>query len=150
MPRPADSVDLWFPLAAVLELAEHAMVAQQHAPYSTQAGGPSLICGKDDGIYLVSNGLPAQPSTRTDPTHFGMHAVHAHGHESGTHWHGGPPLGDDFRQHLPLTTPATEDGQRLIDLLRAAPTDRWLVIVMSTDAFHLELRGDTPDTPPTA
>ncbi|MGW4369168.1 hypothetical protein ACWEKT_26335 [Nocardia takedensis] len=129
----------------MLELAEHAMAAEQHAPpYSATAAGPSLICAKDDGIYLVSNGLPVQAPTRADPAHFGMHAVHAHGHGSGTHWHGGPPLGDDFRQHLPLTTPVTEDGQRLIDLLRAAPADRWLVMVMTTDTFHLELRGDAP------
>ncbi|MGN2636537.1 hypothetical protein ACTD5D_10160 [Nocardia takedensis] len=145
MPQPRDSVELWFPLAAVLELAEHAMAAEQHAPYSTQAAGPSLICAKDDGIYLVSNGLPAQARTPADPAHFGMHAAHAHGHGSGTHWHGGPPLGDDFRQHLPLTTPVTDDGHRLIDLLRAAPTHRWLVIVMSTDTYYLELRTGAPN-----
>ncbi|MGY2087856.1 MULTISPECIES: hypothetical protein [Nocardia] len=143
------SATLWFRRADVLELAEHAMAAVGHSlpPFDESAvGSPSLIWVKDDGIYLVSNGLPRQPPTDTDHPASKMHVVYAHGHGSGTHWHHGPPLGDDFVEYLPLTASLGEDATPLIGLLRGTDTDTaaWLVITVEPDAAYVELRDTGP------
>ncbi|MET7772043.1 hypothetical protein [Nocardia sp. NPDC005366] len=143
------SAHLWFPRADVLELAEHAMAAPEHRrdpddEFST--GLPSLLWVKDDGIYLLSSGLPGQPRTTTDHPDSKMHVVYAHSHGYGTHWHHGPPLGDDFVENLPLTEPLGEDATPFIDLLRD-DTDTaasWLVITVHPDAAYVELRHTGP------
>ncbi|MFF0532837.1 hypothetical protein ACFYT3_31240 [Nocardia amikacinitolerans] len=141
------SAQLWFRLADVLDLAEHAMAATAHSlpPFEESAvGSPSLIWVKDDGIYLVSNGLPRQTPTDTDHPESSVHVVYAHGHGHGTHWHHGPPLGDDFIEFLPLTASFAEDGTSFIDVLRAEPTAAWLVITVSPNTFYLELADTGP------
>ena len=64
----------------VLELLAHAKAAAQHSnPYgTTPASGPSLMLVKDDGVYLMSNGVPIQP--RGDGK-TGAKVVYAKGYE---------------------------------------------------------------------
>ncbi|MGY1947625.1 hypothetical protein [Nocardia asiatica] len=141
------SVSLWFPLTDVLGLAEHAMNApdHRHAPSDESATGtPSLIWVRDNGIYLVSNGLPRQAPTDTDPPDNIVHVVYAHGHGDGTHWHHGPPLGDDFIEYLPLTGSSAEPGTPLIDMLRDAGTAAWLVITVDPNTFSIVLTDTGP------
>ena len=141
---------LWFRHADVLELAEHAMASPEHRtdPYAESGpGAPSLLWVKDDGIYLLSSGLPGQPRTDADHPDSKMHVVYAHGNGHGTHWHHGPPLGDDFVEYLPLTAPLGEDATPFIDLLRRADTDNdaaWLVITVEPNAAYIELRDTGP------
>ncbi|MFD6104201.1 hypothetical protein ACFWFQ_16210 [Nocardia salmonicida] len=137
------SANLWFRRDEVLELAEHAITAPDHRPdpESTTAT-PSLIWVKDNGIYLVSNGLPNQPRTAADPPDNKMHVVYAHGHGNGTHWNDGPPLGDDFVEYLPLTTPIGEEPTPLLDLLR--DTGAWLVFTIEPDGAYVELSDADP------
>lgn len=139
------SAHLWFRRADVLELAEHAIAAPDHRPDpygESSTGSPSLIWVKDNGIFLVSNGLPCQPRTAADPPDNKMHVVYAHGHGNGTHWNHGEPLGDDFVEYLPLTTPLGEEAAPLIDLLR--DTAAWFVITVEPNGAYVELRDTEP------
>ncbi len=141
------AVSLWFPRTDVLGLAEHAMAATNHSlPPFDESGvaSPSLIWVKDNGIYLVSNGLPRQAPTDTDPPDNKMHVVYAHGHGDGTHWHHGPPLGDDFVEYLPLTAPFAESGPSLIDMLRGPATAAWFVITVEPDTFSVDFTDIAP------
>jgi len=54
--------NLFFPGSTVLELLLHARAAPEHtAGYlDNPKPGPGLLFVKDDGIYLMSNGSPAQ------------------------------------------------------------------------------------------
>ncbi|BCJ65671.1 hypothetical protein [Polymorphospora rubra] len=53
-----------FPLADVLNLAEHAVAATEHAdPVSDEPPGPRC-CSSCYGVYLMSNGLPQPPPPR--------------------------------------------------------------------------------------
>ncbi|WP_051030276.1 MULTISPECIES: DUF3085 domain-containing protein [Nocardia] len=139
---------LWFRRTDVLELAEHAIAAPEHRQaYGDESpvGTPSLIWVKDDGIYLLSNGLPNQPRTDTDPPTNKMHVVYAHGHGPGTHWDHGAPLGDDFVEYLTLTEPDGDDSTSLLGLLRN-PDDpaKWLVLTAQPDTVTIELSGTGP------
>ncbi|MBF6370284.1 hypothetical protein IU469_31940 [Nocardia puris] len=139
------TVSLWFPRADVLGLAEHAMAATEHSlpPYDN-SGGPSLIWVKDSGIYLLSNGLPLQAPTDTDPPDNKMHVVYAHGHGHGTHWDYGPPFADDFVEYLPLTESSSQAGSALIDMLRDPAHPAWFVITVHADTFTVDLTDGAP------
>jgi hypothetical protein len=59
-------IELRFPLRDVLAVAEHAIAALNHKPtYANTVDGTvpasALWLVGDDGIYLMSNGLPEQP-----------------------------------------------------------------------------------------
>ncbi|WP_433204699.1 DUF3085 domain-containing protein [Nocardia sp. CA-107356] len=135
-------VRLCFPLSKVIDLAEHAMAATEHSrsPYDDpRPAVPSLIWVKDDGIYLMSNGIPRQPGSPENTARI----VYAHGHESGTHWCYGEPLGDDFVEYIDLTQ-ATDAGA-LIDLIRSyAALDAWLVFTVSTGTFEMTFSPTRP------
>ena len=129
------SIDLFFPLSEVLEIAEHAVGAREHSPSLTQydegvPGVASLVWAKHNSIYLHSNGLPRQlanPLMVEGPAR----RVSARGWGPGT----GPALGrtpvggDDFAEHIELSEPFP-DGGSLIELIRDyAQGDGWLVII---------------------
>jgi hypothetical protein len=84
-------------------LAEHAWNARSHVasdggPRPARPGIPALIWVADDGVYLMSNGLPQPP--RDD----GAHAVFADGWHAGSGAdRSGTDIGaDDGYQHIPF------------------------------------------------
>ncbi|WP_327116637.1 DUF3085 domain-containing protein [Nocardia sp. NBC_01730] len=102
------SIELWFPLAEVGPIAEHAMTAQQHSrsPYepADAPAVPSLVWSKDSGTYLRSNGIPRQLPDSRQPD--GMtRIVYAQGWGPGTESRlaDTPVGGDDFTEYLDLT-----------------------------------------------
>ncbi|MBF6341302.1 DUF3085 domain-containing protein [Nocardia abscessus] len=139
------SVTLWFPLPKVLDLAEHAMAAPGHSrsPYDDPGPAvPSLIWVKDQGIYLMSNGLPRQPG---EPgTQEGRaRVVYALDHGPGTHWIHGEPLGDDFAEYLDLSQ--NYDGHTLIELIRtSAAVNDWFCITVSPRSFEMMFSPTAP------
>ncbi|MFE7525794.1 DUF3085 domain-containing protein [Kitasatospora sp. NPDC057542] len=129
---------LRFPLADILPLAEHAAAASDHRtdPYS-DASGACLIWVKDDGTYIMSNGLPHLPGK--DIHH---HVVHADGWGPGTEneLRCTPVGGDDFAEYFPLNEPLSSDTTTtMLDQLRAAVADglRWLELEVSEDSIGL-------------
>ncbi|MFF2618528.1 DUF3085 domain-containing protein [Kitasatospora sp. NPDC058046] len=131
MPKP---LLLRFPLADILPLAEHAAAAPDHraSPYS-DASGACLIWAKDNGTYIMSNGLPHLPGKDTH-----HHVVHADGWGPGTEdgLCDTPVGGDDFAEYFPLNEPLTSDATTtMLEQLRAAVTDGlcWLELGVGTD-----------------
>lgn len=96
---------LVFESAAVSELVSHAAAATEHQrPYGEEKGFPSLLLVHDDGVYLMSSGVPGL----SDPDREGRaKVVHAKGTNPTTdedHYETARALvgGDDFVEHLPL------------------------------------------------
>ncbi|WP_203865555.1 hypothetical protein [Plantactinospora endophytica] len=103
-----------FDLADTLTLAEHAITAPQRAePVDDEPIGPALLLVIDDGVYLMSNGLPQLPPGPDQPPYTTVRVVYA---DNPGHDDPGPD-GDDLVIALPLCQPG--QGQ-LIDELRAA------------------------------
>ncbi|WP_426512879.1 hypothetical protein ACPPVO_20890 [Dactylosporangium sp. McL0621] len=74
-----------FPLGEVLVLVEHAAAAPANAePVADEAPGPALLLVAEDGIYLLSNGLPQLDAAPGQPQVYGMRAVYAEGCGPGT------------------------------------------------------------------
>ncbi|MFJ6776844.1 DUF3085 domain-containing protein [Kitasatospora sp. NPDC091257] len=127
---------LRFPLADILSLAEHAAAALDHRTSSySDASGACLIWVKDDGTYIMSNGLPHLP---------GKDVVHADGWGPGTEneLRDTPVGGDDFAEYFPLNEPLSSDAATtttMLQELRTAVTDglRWLELKVSTDSVML-------------
>jgi hypothetical protein len=77
-----------FKLAAVLDLAEHAVAAAAHAgPVDEEPAGPALLLVADDGVYFLSNGLPQPPPGPDQPAASTVRAVFAEhlGHDEPAH-----------------------------------------------------------------
>ncbi|MFD9067553.1 hypothetical protein ACFVZ3_39235 [Kitasatospora purpeofusca] len=132
MPEP---LLLRFPLADILPLAEHAAAAPKHrtSPYSG-ATGACLVWVKNDGTYIMSNGLPHLPGKDTH-----HHVVHADGWGPGTENDLGetPVGGHDFAEHLPLNDPLSSDpADTMLEQIRAAVADGlcWLELEVSEDS----------------
>ncbi|MEV0003496.1 DUF3085 domain-containing protein [Micromonospora sp. NPDC050980] len=133
------ALHLYFPLTDTLRLAEHAIAASEHAASLTEkeAGVPcpgALEWVHDDGVYLMSNGLPRL----TNPNRPGYSlTVHAHGWNPRLDGHRSDPDlgGDDFVEHLHLT----EESDPLIEDLRAAHAAgyQWLDLMVSADTFDI-------------
>ncbi|MGN2636554.1 hypothetical protein ACTD5D_10245 [Nocardia takedensis] len=143
MTRPSTSVDLWFPLPEVIDLAEHALAATEHRrPWDEDPVGPALVWVKDNGIYLFSNGLPQQPPTAADPAGNVLHAVYAHGHGQDS-YHPNLPVSDHFTDYLALRQPHENDPP-LIDFLLSAVEERWLLIEWSPESYRFALSVTGP------
>ncbi|MEU6022607.1 hypothetical protein [Micromonospora sp. NPDC047134] len=104
-----------FRLADALELAEHAVAAPAHTTtlVDGEPAGPALLLvADDDGVRLMSNGLPSPPPTAHQPAACSVRAVFAEhvGHNPPGH------SGGDLLVALPLCRPAA----RLVEDLRAA------------------------------
>ena len=141
----ADTTDLYFDLEAVLRLAEHAAAAPEHAQSYSEADSKTpcpgaLMLVKDEGVYLMSNGLPG-------PALDGSHVVFAHGwtpdspdDPSETH------LGDDdFAEHLHLTDPYVGSAT-LLDALRDthARGYRYLLLKVRYDRYTVTITQRRP------
>ncbi|MFF3959676.1 hypothetical protein ACFYY1_41880 [Streptomyces sp. NPDC001890] len=118
-PSAEQDCTLTFPLDQVLNAAEHAITATEHAlgPGDTDAR-PRLWWIKGDGTYLMSNGIDNTPNARDENGHW-RHICFADTWGPGTD----PSTvlgGDDLHETLDLTQPR-DDGQPLIHLLRTAP-----------------------------
>ncbi|WP_428962243.1 DUF3085 domain-containing protein [Micromonospora fluostatini] len=130
------SLHLYFDLTDTLRLAEHAVAAAEHAPSFTETEEQTTCPGAlewvhDQGIYLMSNGLPRL----TDPKRPDRNlTVHAHGWNPDADGYRRHPLvGDDFLEHLHLT----DQPRPLIGILRAAHTAgyRWLHLTVAADTY---------------
>ena len=151
------ATDLYFNLADTLRLAEHAVTAPEHSPsISEQLDGQPCPGGlawvADWGTYLMSTGVPGLRVDPDDPNSPNV-AVYAEG------W--GPDSnraalartdvgGDDFVEHLHLST-ADEPGQvPLIDQLRdgAQRGGRYLVLGVVGGTVGLRLSRTGPPSPP--
>lgn len=139
-------IRLLFPLAEVLALAEHAIAAAGHKPsFSNHFDGttpvPALWFVGDEGLYLMSNGLPAQPH----PTEAGrLHVVYARGYQTSMSKHAISHAigGDDFCQVLALLDP--QPGGTLHARLAAGTTDGMTLFIIDLDqtAMELVIAGD--------
>ncbi|MEV0027832.1 hypothetical protein [Nocardia sp. NPDC050793] len=142
-------IDLWFPLSQVRVVAEHALAAPEHSQslveqFEGTPAQPSLVWVKDDGTYLLSNGCPRQPA---DPEHpeGPITVVYAHRWGPGT---GGRIVstavgGDDFAEYLPLHQTVTR-GTTLIDAIRSADPEAWMVITVEPDTYRLRITDAQP------
>ncbi len=112
---------LRFDLAAVLDLADHAVASPTHdAPIAGEPAGPALLLVADHAVYLASNGQPPLPPVDGQPGTYPIRVVFAQGlgpaitwrervHATGTE--------QDLRVGLPLRQPA---HRPLIDQLHAS------------------------------
>ncbi|MDG4803636.1 DUF3085 domain-containing protein [Micromonospora sp. WMMD980] len=131
------ALHLYFPLPETLRLAEHAVAAAEHvASYTEREDGVAcpgaLEWVHDDGVYLMSNGLPRL----ADPQRPGSNlTVYAHGWNPRLDAHRSDPDlgGDDFVEHLHLTA----EPDPLIGQLRRAHTVgyQWLDLMVEADTF---------------
>jgi hypothetical protein len=147
------ATDLYFNLAATLRLAEHAVAAGEHSrSFREQVDGQPCPGGlawvADQGTYLMSTGLPGLRADPQDP-----HSTHVVVYAEG--W--GPDSdrgalahtdvgGDDFVEHLHMTTVEQPGATPLIDQLRAGAVDghRYLVVRVDGETFELRLAVRRP------
>ncbi|MEV0297120.1 hypothetical protein [Nocardia sp. NPDC050710] len=143
------SIDLWFPLAEVLPIAEHAIAAAEHSrpPYDEPTDAPpvpSLIWVKDEGTYFRSNGIPAQ----LDPHREG-HVVVSYAlgwRESHIGLEDTAAGGDDFAEYLELTAP-DDTGETLINLIREFTTQQgWLILTVEASTYTVAFSTASPPT----
>jgi hypothetical protein len=138
---------LVFPLPQVLELAQHAIAAPGHKKsfldheYGTTPA-PALWFVGDDGLYLMSNGLPARPGP-ADPSH--MPVVYAHGYRTAAAKHAVDAQigGDDFSEVLILLDPQS-DGPSLHSQLTAGAAAGATRLVIDIDRTRMDLYVDDP------
>ncbi|RSM53254.1 hypothetical protein DMB66_39205 [Actinoplanes sp. ATCC 53533] len=154
------ATDLYFNLADTLRLAEHAVAAPEHSPsigeqLDEQPCPGGLAWVADWGTYLMSTGVPGLRVDPDDPNSANV-AVYAEG------W--GPDSnraalartdvgGDDFVEHLHLSTTDGPGQVPLIDQLRegAQRGARYLVLRIDGGTVGLRLsRTDTPNPPAAA
>jgi hypothetical protein len=148
------ATDLYFTLTETLRLAEHAIAAPAHNPSFTehtdaQPCPGALAWVADEGTYLMSTG---RPGLRVDPTNpDSSHAVvYAQGWEPDSdrrdlaHTDVG---GDDFVEHLHLTSTDQPGQPPLIDLLRTGARRgyQYLVVSVTGDTYDLRLSRQGPD-----
>jgi hypothetical protein len=130
-----------FPLRDVLALAEHAIAAPDHGPtYNQHAEGtvptPSLWFVGDQGLYLMSNGLPGLP----DPDDADrQRVVYADGFDTPLSKHAiYREIGDDFVEALPLLD-ASPGRPTLHTQLTEAAADGYDLFVISMDTVSLTM-----------
>jgi hypothetical protein len=111
---------LRFPAAAVLTLVQHTLAARSHerSYFDEAPAHPQLVLVKDDGIYVMSNGLPplmADGSVAdTEKPEGKRFVVYAVGFDPGKDqdvWERARLAvgGDDFAEYLDLWENATTD-----------------------------------------
>lgn len=134
------SIDLWFPLGGVIDLARHAAAASSHrAPYGADAVA-ALIWAHDDGTYLSSSGMPIQPRPDGIP---GRKIVRPAGWTDPATWHhisDTPVGGDDFLEQLRLDEPFTAD-MTLYDAILSAPGAGLRHFIITVTASHVHAPG---------
>jgi hypothetical protein len=134
-------IELRFPLRDVLALADHAIAAPGHEPsYSNTLDGTTptaaLWLVGDEGLYLMSNGLPDQHPTENNR----LHPVYADGYRTSSSKHAIADEigGDDFVQPLPLLE--SQPGEAtLYAQLAAAVADGFGLFVIDLDKTSMQL-----------
>lgn len=119
-----------FRLKDVLELCDHALTAKEHAAgYEAGHPRPGLVLVGDDGVYLMSNGLPPLPRRDGKP---GNRVVYAHGMN---------PETDDDWYDTKVAVFGGDDGADLLpycDSFKAFaaqnPGASWLVLDITPEA----------------
>lgn len=99
-------IQLRFPVRDVLAVADHAIAAPDHKPsFADTVDGrtptPALWFVGDDGLYLMSNGVPGQPHPDGGDR---LLVVYADGYDTAMSKHDAADEigGDDFCEPLPL------------------------------------------------
>lgn len=112
--------ELRFPLTQASAIAEHAMAATEHSwpTWDTDKPDPippALVWAKDQGTYLLSNGLPRLLADPTQPDGSSQ-VVYAVGYDSYFNFSDTAVGGDDFAEYISLTQ--DNDGITLIEMIR--------------------------------
>lgn len=131
--------ELFFPLRQVSVIAEHAMAATEHSWPDFDSDKPdpippALVWAKDQGTYLLSNGVPR---LLADPDKPGgsSQVVYAAGYEQYFDFSYTAVGGDDFTEYISLTE--DHDGTTLIDMIRHhAPLGGILIVSVFPDGFY--------------
>lgn len=118
---------LRFPIDGVRERWAHAKAAAEHGtPYSMEPSrGPGLWWVKDQGTYLMSNGLPGEP--------IGANCTYADGYGPEADWHEVRRVcgSDDFCEQI--------DAAAMESMLAAAEQikAKWLVLDVEDETYEL-------------
>ncbi|WP_331730908.1 DUF3085 domain-containing protein [Streptomyces sp. NBC_01174] len=144
MSRFIPAARLFFPLADVVAAAEHAVASPAHRlAYGDTSPYPALWWVKDDGTYLMSNGIPAEGAKPDDDP---SRQVHAEGWGPGTDARA-MLGGDDFCDPYPLCEAGwADDGDTLLGMLRGAlrDGDTGLVLELSADGAQTRMTATRP------
>ncbi len=147
---------LRFDLAAVLELACHAVASPAHdAPTGDRPAGPALLLVADHAVYLAGNGRPALPPADGRSSEYPMRVVFAEGLGPAVTWRDrvhATGTEQDLRVGLPLRQPA---HRPLIDQLHAcaAHGHDTLILILSCGQISIasgRCRHRTPRLSPAA
>ncbi|GAA1884155.1 DUF3085 domain-containing protein [Asanoa iriomotensis] len=135
-------IQLRFALRDVLAVAEHAIAAADHKPsfVNTLDGTtptPALWFVGDDGLYLMSNGLPGQPHPDGGDR---LHVVYADGYRTAMSKHAIADEigGDDFCEPLSLLDPQP-NGDTLHARLTAGVADGLDLLIIDLDTTSMQL-----------
>lgn len=133
-------IRLLFDLSAVKTLADHAAAAPGHrASYSDTLDGttpaPALLFAGDEGLYLMSNGLPHLPNPANSASSL---VAYAAGFDTSMSKHAVAHLigGDDFSEVLPLLE-KRPDGRTLHDDITDAVAAGATRFAIEIDTTHL-------------
>lgn len=137
--------ELRFPLNQVSTLAEHAMAATEHSwptwdDDKPNPVPPALVWAKDQGTYLLSNGVPRLLADPAKPDGSSQ-VVYALGYDSYFNFTDTAVGGDDFAEYISLT--AEQDGVSFIELIRHhAPRGGFLLLnVFPGGTYYLSFRS---------
>jgi hypothetical protein len=139
-------IQLRFTLRDVLAVAEHAIAAPAHkasfadtvdSTTPTPEPTPALWFVGDDGLYLMSNGLPGRPHPDGGDR---LHVVYADGYCTAMSKHAiaGEIGGDDFCEPLPLLDPGP-DGVTLHARLTGGVAAGLNLLVIELDTTAMQL-----------
>lgn len=128
---------LQFPLTDVIELVAHSLSCTDHIASFSQVeagepGAPALEWVKDDGTYLMSNGVPRLAGRDGEINR----VVYARGWGSGTHFEVGRTEvgGDDFVEPIAVS----EEILLWVRQARAARLE-WFCVSVTKDRFQVFL-----------
>lgn len=120
-----------FKTAYVKRCIQHALAAKKfRMPFSKAPPGPALLFVHDQGVYLMSNGLPADLIlTAKSPTSYVVYADGCNPNIDPDWWETSRALvgGDDFGEILPIMPD-------------------WLTNCDAFDEFHVDVSPETIDT----
>ncbi len=117
---------LRFKVSDLMPLVRHAESATEwRKDYDGKSVGPALLLVHDDGIYMMSSGLPHQPNA-SKPDH--CHVVYATGFRP----EDGHVGGDDYVEYLRL------------DEFRKFLAAETIDIIMTPEHMTIEARGPAP------
>lgn len=138
---------LKFNMAEVKPLLEHTELAAKHKPCygNPDTNKPGLLLVKDEGVYLISNGKPAQPNPAytadPDNTATQLLVCYAEGHDphKGDTWDADRQEcgGDDFVEFIDAATvrKAMDEGNATMFVRFSA---KRFIVFFSNKAKHVQ------------